>query len=219
MKKHLFWISELFVWLLVLFIVSSFIMFLIFNYKKNFNTYQIFLPDVDGLINGSPVRFMGIQAGYVNQINIVGEDVYVKFIITDPNVRIPKGSKTTVEFSGLGGSKSLEIYPPDKEEYLLGGKLIFAQSPKRINDSLGLLSEMYDQVVDIAYSISSFMKEIGFIKSKKNKTGEWKSEKANDFLDFANIKIDEIQKKSDKIGDKIYTIKEGKMNGSFNEKN
>ena len=112
MRRHVFWIVELFIWLLILFLVSGGLMLAKYNYKKQFNTYQIFLPDVDGLINGSPVKIMGIQVGYVNQLDIVGEDVYVKFIITEKDVKIPSGSVATVEFSGLGGSKSLELYPP-----------------------------------------------------------------------------------------------------------
>ena len=31
-----------------------------------------------------------------------------------------KGTAVTVEFSGLGGSKSLELYLPDKDTYLDG---------------------------------------------------------------------------------------------------
>ena len=146
MKKHLFWIVELFIWLLVLFLVSNVIMFSKYNYKQNFDTYQMFLPDVDGLINGSPVKIMGIQVGYVNQLDIVGEDVYVKFVTTEPDIKIPAGSIATVEFSGLGGSKSLEIYPPTSDKNY-SGKFIIPQSPKRIHDSLGLLNDMFDKAI------------------------------------------------------------------------
>ena len=149
MKRHFFWIVELFVWLLILFLVSGTIMLVKYNYKKDFNTYQVFLPDIDGLIDGSPVRYMGIQIGYVSQVNIVGEDVYVKFVITQKNLKIPKGSVTTVEFTGLGGSKSLEIYPPKTPDKLLSDKKLIPQPPKRIHESLGLLSDMFDKMMKI----------------------------------------------------------------------
>ncbi len=123
-----------FIWLAILFLIASTIILGIFHYRKSFNTYQIFLSDVDGLINGSPVKLMGIQVGYVNQIDIVGEDVYVKFIITTPKVKLPYGSVATVEFSGLGGSKSLELYPP-KQKTAAASKFIVVQRPKRIHDS------------------------------------------------------------------------------------
>lgn len=218
MKKHLFWIAELFVWLLILVMVSSGIMFFRYNNRKNLNTYQIFLPDVDGLINGSPVRLLGIQVGYVNQVDIVGEDVYVKFIITEPNVRVPRGSKATVEFSGLGGSKSLEIYPPDSKE-VSSGKLIIPQSPKRIHDCLGLLNDMYDKIVDITYDVSHFMNQIGLIKLKTKNSGDWHSETTNEFLNFTNERLDKMQIQRDKFSNKIKEIQEGKKNGKSDAKN
>lgn len=198
--KRLFWIAELFIWLLVLFVISGAFILFKYNYKKNFETYQIFLPDVDGLINGSPVKFLGIQIGYVNQINIVGEDVYVRFIITKKGVKIPPGSDVTVEFSGLGGSKSLEIYPP-KNQKNIGEKLINPQAPKRIHDSLGLLNDMYEKFVDITYTVSRFMDKIGVIKTKNfSSTSKDAVGKA---LDNTNNWLDRAQKQADKLSDKI----------------
>lgn len=202
------WIVELFIWLVILFIVSGSIMLAKYTYKRQFNTYQIFLPDVDGLINGSPVRLMGIQVGYVNQIDIVGDDVYIKFIITTPKTRIPKGSTATVEFAGLGGSKSLEIYPP-KVNGVISDRLIIAKSPKRIHDSLGLLSDMFEQVSEIAYKVSHFMGEIGIIKNKQIKSLiEVNAPKQNiSFLNYSEEFIKRAQNQCDRISHKIKNIK------------
>lgn len=204
MRRHFFWIAELFIWLMILSLVSGGIMLAKYTYKKRFNTYQIFLPDVDGLINGSPVRLLGIQVGYVNQIDIVGEDVYVKFIITDPRVKLPKGSSATVEFSGLGGSKSLELYPPSLED-LPSDKIIIAKRPKRIHDSLGLLNDMLDQVSEIAFDVSHFMNEVGFIKGKNKESvmsGE-SAKAADEFLDFSDNWINKAQKQCEKLNKKL----------------
>lgn len=214
MKKRLLWILELLAWLLILFTVSGVIMFAKYTHQKNFNTYQIFLPDVDGLINGSPVKLMGIQIGYVNQIDIVGEDVYVRFIVTAPDVRIPRGSTATVEFSGLGGSKSLELYPPVDDNSL--GKLLIVQSPKRIHDSLGLLSEMFDKLIEITYTTSRFMDQVGIIKNmgKYNNKKEYNEvvvhKSPEDFLKFSNGWIEKAQKQCDKFNDKLKEIKKVK---------
>lgn len=230
-KRRLMWIIELFVWLLILLLISSGIMYAKYNYKKNFDTYQIFLHDVDGLIVGSPVKFLGIQVGYVNQLNITGEDIYVNFIITDTDVQIPRGSKATVEFSGLGGSRSLELYPPtaaDKESSML----IVPQPPKRIGDSLGLLNDMFDKAVEITYDVSHFMEEMGFIiseeervKRKEKKINQkWKkkngknkdnasSEKAissGDLLDKCNAWFDKAQNGCDKLNENLKKKKAGK---------
>lgn len=225
MKRRLLWIIELLIWLLVLFLISNGIMFAKYNYKKNFDTYQIFLPDVDGLIVGSPVKFLGIQIGYVNQLNITGEDIYVNFIITDTNIQIPRGSKATVEFSGLGGSKSLELYPPspnDKESSMF----IIPQPPKRIHDSLGLLNDMLESAVEITYNVSHFLEKMGIIKQEKVRTKEGKklvlspsssllpSKKSShkDFLDKCNNWFDKTQKKSDKFRENM-NKKKVKTNG------
>lgn len=178
-------------------------MFAKYNYKKNFNTYQIFLPDVDGLINGSPVKIMGIQIGYVNQIDIVGEDVYVKFIVTQKGVKLPHGSIATVEFSGLGGSKSLEIYPPEKGEKIPSDKFLIAQSPKRIHDSLGLLNEMLNKVSGIAYKVSNFMDEVGIIKSRRYIKAAPAKKAGEDFLNASNRWLDEMKKHCDDFNKKM----------------
>ena len=211
MKKHFFWIAELFIWLLILFVVSGGIMFAKYNYKKNFNTYQIFLPDVDGLIDGSPVHLMGIQIGYVNQVDIVGEDVYVKFIVTEKDVKIPHGVVATVEFSGLGGSKSLELYPP-KSNNISSDKYLIPQSPKRIHDSLGLLSDMIGKLTDITYDISHFMNEVGLIKTqeKLNNSNNAKEQKSvDDFLNFSNNWLDKAQKNADEFNKKMKEKRNG----------
>lgn len=218
MKRHLFWVVELFIWLLILFVAAGGIMIAKYNYRKNFNTYQIFLPDVDGLINGSPVKFMGIDIGYVNQIDIVGDDVYVKFIVTKSDVRIPHGAITTVEFSGLGGSKSLEIYPPISVKNI-SDKILITQSPKRIHDSLGLLNDMFDKIIDLTYEVSHFMNQIGVIKGKEACINPEVPKSAGEFLKFSNDWLDRAQKQSDKIADKLNGRKGKKNEQQQNQSN
>ncbi len=150
------WI-EMAIWFLILCFAVTGIKFYIYKKSKESNSYQIFLPDVDGLIVGSPVKFMGVEVGYVDTVKIVANDVYVKFI-TDKNVKLPKGSIVTVEFSGMGGSKSLEIYPPT-EESIASKKIIVVQDPKRLHDSLGLLNDMFDKLGSITNKMSFFAKE------------------------------------------------------------
>lgn len=198
MKRHFFWIAELFIWLLILITISGGIMFAKYVYKKSFNTYQIFLPDVDGLINGSPVRFLGIQVGYVNQVDIVGEEVYVKFIVTEKGVKIPRGSAVTVEFSGLGGSKSLEIYPPKPGNKIPSENVVIPQSPKRIHDSLGLLSQMFEKIIDITYTVSSFMNQVGIIENEDKSRSSLNKTSAQKILDQSNDWLDRAQKQVDK---------------------
>lgn len=116
------------------------------------------MPDVDGIVVGSPVKFMGVQVGYIDKVKIVSNDVYLKLVITEDGMELPKGSVATVEFNGMGGSKSLEIYPPTQES-LASKKIIVVQNPKRLHDSLGLLNDMFDKIGSISSRLSFFAKE------------------------------------------------------------
>lgn len=128
---------------------------------KKLPSYQIFMPDVDGMIVGSPVKLMGVQVGYIKSIKIIGNNVYLRFVITEEDITLPKGVIATVEFNGLGGSKSLELYPPDKNENT--DRLIVVQSPKRLHDSLGLLNDMFGKIGSITAKLSHFADKMGMV--------------------------------------------------------
>ena len=145
---------------------------------------------------------MGVQVGYVDRIKILSNDVYVKVIITDKEVIFPKGSIATVEFSGMGGSKSLEVYPPT-EESLAAKKLLVVKNPKRLHDSLGLLNDMFDKIGSITNKLSFFAKETGLenmdssgvelrgIKSNMNMLDKW----INEFPKKKNKGVDTDEQK------------------------
>lgn len=158
-KFKIFQWLEILIWIIILSVALLGIKH--YSYKKHneLKRYQIFLPDVDGLISGSPVRMMGVQIGYVETVKIVRDEVYVKFVLTQKDVSLPKGIIATVEFSGMAGSKSLEIYPPDSTS-LAGNKLIAVQSPKRLNDALGLLCDMFNQLGAMMQKGTHFSEEM-----------------------------------------------------------
>lgn len=151
---------EFAIWLIIAFFVIAGIRIHNFKEHKKLVTYQIFIPDVDGLIVGSPVKYMGVQIGYVSKIKIVSNEVYLKMVITEKDLKLPKGVIATVEFNGMGGSKSLEIYPPTKES-LASGKLITVADPVRLHDAISLMSEMFGKIDSIISKVSFFAKETG----------------------------------------------------------
>ena len=189
---------EFAVWFLILCAVITGIRIHYYHKEKSHVTYQIFMSDVDGLVVGSPVKFMGVQVGYIDKIKIIGEDVYVKIVITDAGVTLPRGSIATVEFNGMGGSKSLEVYPPTKES-LVANKLVVVQSPKRLHDALGLLSEMFDKIDSITTKMSFFAKETG-IENMDN-----------------SINLDEIQSNMNFFDKMMKEVSEIKSKGAENE--
>lgn len=195
---HKYILVESAIWFLILCVAVAGVRIYHYKKEKELVTYQIFMPDVDGLIVGSPVKFMGVQIGYIEKIKIVSNDVYLKIVITDKNVELPKGSIATVEFSGMGGAKSLEVYPPTKES-LAGNKLIVVESPKRLHDSIGLLNDMFDKIGSITTKLSFFAREAG-VSDLSN--GLHTSEMQNNMNNFDKLikEISNVRKKGVKYG-------------------
>lgn len=156
------WI-EFLIWFIILCLCILGFRFYKYQKFKELPSYQIFMPDVDGMIVGSPVKYMGVQVGYIKNIKILTNNVYVRFVITDKDLKLPSGVIATVEFNGLGGSKSLELYPPSKNETT--DRLIVIRNPKRLHDSLGLLNDMFDKLGSITDKLSHFANKMGVINT------------------------------------------------------
>ena len=132
MKKHTLWLIEFSVWVLVLFTALFIGVYSYSVYVKKNYTYYAFFTDVDGLIKGSPVKMLGYQVGYVSGISLINDDdVFVSFIITDKDINMPDSMVATVEFTGMGGSKSLELTPVDSKDKK---NIISVTQPRRVQD-------------------------------------------------------------------------------------
>lgn len=201
-KMRLYFLIELLVWLFVIIACVGFFRYKNIKKYQEYKTYQVFMQDVDGLIVGSPVRMMGVPIGYISTVKIVQDHVYVKFVITENDFLIPKGVIATVEFNGMGGSKSLELYPPD-EVSKAAGNLIEIKQTNRLGAALGLLNDMFDKIGSImvrcqifsegvekimpAHSGSSVVDPVGEASKSLNQAGN--------IIDTANIKRLEIKEK------------------------
>lgn len=200
--------GELLFWLIILLGIVILTFFGHIFHSEKGSTYNIFMPDVDGLIVGSPVRTMGIEIGHVTKIKPVKDDVYVKFIITDQSVDLPQGTVATVEFTGLAGSKSLELYLPDHDTYIDPSvPLLEVSSPKRLHDAAGLLREMFKHVGNIIWRSSKFGHDLSEIDFPVKKGG---FDKAEDFLKYADEVIDVQQRRVDDLGRRINEIRKEK---------
>ena len=77
---------------------------------------EVQFKDVNGMRPGSGVQMMGLRVGQVEDIIPVvdGESSYVKmrFVITEPGIKIPVASTLSIQQSGLIGEQFLEITPP-----------------------------------------------------------------------------------------------------------
>ena len=148
---------EFLIWLIIIALCVFGIRYHKYQKQSQYKSYQIFMNDVDGLIVGSPVRFLGVQIGHVNKIQIVSSDVYVKFIITQKNLTLPTGSVATVEGSGLGGSKSLEIYPPKDDDH---SKIIQAKDSTRLSKVMSLFNTIFKDFDEIFFNLDRAAKEV-----------------------------------------------------------
>ncbi|MBQ8167812.1 MCE family protein [bacterium] len=192
------WI-EFFIWFIILCLCIWGYRLYKFEKFKQLPSYQIFMPDVDGMIVGSPVKYMGVQVGYIKNIKLLTNNAYVRFIITEEDLELPQGVIATVEFNGLGGSKSLELYPPD--ENLPTEKLIVIRSPKRLHDSMNLLNDMFGKIDSIGTKFNHFTEQMGLInkeeKSLKFTPADFSKniENTDNFVNNAIKNRNEFQKK------------------------
>ena len=75
-KIRLYAWVEFLIWLIVIALCVFGIRYHNYKVQKQYKSYQIFMHDVDGLIVGSPVRFLGIKIGHVTKVQLVSSDVY-----------------------------------------------------------------------------------------------------------------------------------------------
>ena len=86
---------------------------------SNAERISVNFKDVNGMRAGSGVQMMGVRIGQVEEIkprlNFEDSYVEVKFVITEPNVVIPKASEISIQQSGIIGEQFLEITPPKEK--------------------------------------------------------------------------------------------------------
>ena len=83
---------------------------------SNAERITVSFKDVNGMRSGSGVQMMGVRIGQVEEIKpkIDGNQSHVdiKFVITEPDIVIPKASEISIQQSGIIGEQFLEITPP-----------------------------------------------------------------------------------------------------------
>ena len=181
---------EFVIWLIIVAVCVFGIRYNIHKSQKQFKNYQIFMEDVDGLIVGSPVKFLGVQIGYIKKIQIVSSEVYIKFVITEKNLTLPTGAIATVEASGLGGSKALEIYPPDDKNPT--NKIIATKSPTRLSHVMGLFDNIFKELDSIITTLTHASNQFEFTSTGTIPKNIVIPEDTNKQLDNINKTLDTI---------------------------
>ena len=193
-KVKLFFTLELIIWFLIIFLAVFSVKFYFAKKQGSLTTYRIFMQDVDGLIVGSSVRMMGVPVGYVKSISIVQDYVYVKFVLTNKDIKLPQGVIATVEFNGMAGSKSLELYPPDSVS-IASGNLVSIKKTSRLGAALGLFDDMFAKFDSILVRCNHFHEQLEILFPKSDKNTEFDTNKAEASLNEINGKVEEVNNK------------------------
>lgn len=156
---------EIIFWLLIIFCGSFFFIYKT-TIKDNINnTYYIFFDDVEGLVKGSPVRLMGINIGYIKDVKIFDNKVFVSILVTKKDTIIPKSATATIEFYGISGSTSLELNPSTATETENTDEIIPSNS-YRVQDFWDGSKLTAEVMIDIYGSIGRTIKSAGLIEKK-----------------------------------------------------
>ena len=141
--------------LIILFFILFLGIFSFVHYKiEKPNSYNISFPDVDSIVKGSPVRFMGMNVGHVVKLKRKDKYIICKIRVTKKGVTIPNGTRAKVAFNGLGGSKSIELMPPLTNDTEAKG--IVADEALRISDLAGVIKDLREMCVTIRNMMEDF---------------------------------------------------------------
>jgi len=161
------------------------------------NLYTIKFHDIDSIIKGSPVRFMGIIVGHVRNLKRADDAVYCEIVVTKPHTKIPDGAVAKVEFNGLAGSKSVEIMPPKTENPQIKG--IVTAEALRLSDVMDMFSNLREVMICIKEFVDGITPESALGTAKA-------IAEAGDFTVEADKALDEMAKKEKEVSKKFRTV-------------
>ena len=207
MKKNI--VIEILIWIFALFVIFGVGFYFYYKTYVKPNIYTIQFKDIDGITNGSPVRLMGINIGYVRNLESKDKHINVQIFVTKKNVKIPNGTVARVEFYGLGGSKSIELMPPDGS-CDVG---ILTNDTIRLNDvvheTIGLVEivEMIERYVKNINekAVQKFLVEMKNLKDDDIKQAGHEIDKIEDTI---SNKVQIITKKQNQLENKIENVNE-----------
>lgn len=124
---------------------------------------QALFQQVDGLVEGNPVRYAGVEVGKVTEVRVTPQGIVVKMKFRSGSV-IPEGSKFTVSSMGLLGEKFIEIIPNVHATRALGdGEQVVGIDPRRLDD----LFTTADQLIgDMQRLVNNLNEVVGSEQSK-----------------------------------------------------
>lgn len=120
----------------------------------SYKLYATF-PQVVGLNPSAEVRFAGVPAGKVDAVEAEGMHVLVKMTV-DGDIKVPRGSKITVDASGFLGEKYVNILPArDGGVYFNDGDRVAGTPEQDMNTVMAQMSTLVEKSHEMLDSINS----------------------------------------------------------------
>ncbi|MEW5821665.1 MAG: MlaD family protein [Cyanobacteriota bacterium] len=136
------------------------------NIKSDHKLLTVRFNDIDGLEIGAPVHLMGVTVGDVYDYEINNDKVDVTFRLNKPDIIIPKGSTITIQFTGLVGSKSLEIEPPLNNKHKNVDFVVV--EPIRISSFVEMSAKTSESILSGSQNFLKMFGEGTMLKVKQN---------------------------------------------------
>lgn len=119
------------------------------NLFKSSNTYMVVFDDVSGLTQSTPVTLNGFQVGLVSSMTLEANssNKIVVYLNMDKGVKIPKGSKMSLDVSVLGSATILYEVNPYTKEYYSTSDTIIGIKKKGMLDAADTMLPKIEQLV------------------------------------------------------------------------
>lgn len=145
MKKKFFTLLEILIWAVLFFVPVLFASSLLHPDLAVKKYYTVYFYDINGIIVGSPINFIGYNIGYVKKITVEDNKIKLNLAITKNNFEMPRCTVIKIEETGLGGSRSLELSPCENPNKAPG---IYTIRPKKLNDILADANAFSESLVE-----------------------------------------------------------------------
>jgi phospholipid/cholesterol/gamma-HCH transport system substrate-binding protein len=128
------------------------------NIFKSSNTYMVVFDDVSGLTQSTPVTLNGFQVGLVSSMELEENNSAHKVVVyldMDKGLKIPKGSKMSLDVSVLGSATILFESNPYTKEYYSSSDTIVGIKKKGMLDAADSMLPQVQQLIPKIDSILS----------------------------------------------------------------
>lgn len=151
-------ISDILLWVAVAGLLAYAIYFMaVLIPNRRGQTIQLAFYNANEISRGAPVKLMGSDIGFVDDIRVDHDHVNV-IVQTDPDaLKIPSGSVFTILFTGLGGAKSIEVSLPSTPVPEVDGEPVYrVKEPISMRDALNASLDSVQALQQGSENISDF---------------------------------------------------------------